>query len=598
MSNNSQSNEDLLLLKWLHIHRPDLVEKVQPKQPQKEGTLRNISLFLIQFAFSAIWAKAEEFDGQAITSQETELQAKLTSGVVSGATLFNAITNWPILFYAFRYSGPIVAFILSVVLNLIILWWTNQTGTTAATRKHGNRLWSTAGIMAFVAISTVQSVVAGVGAELINNQSGLVDIYATELANQPRDKIGELKEKRNDQIQVCQKALENWELKNETDPNRIGRDAEWEAIMGQTHTERSEGKEPRAGTPCGEEYHLRQEITALENRFSQYFNLRETLGSDIKFLEKLRNEGLQGSGIYDQHFIEENGHIKVRSGAKAIQLASDNFWSNISRAPWEAESLSQFFLALSIITSLSAAILIWMHSHKLNTKMSRNSNVKEAVEHWLESIRRSYSNRPQAQKSATDEKLLAYFIDEYRQEGKCDYPMAQTIAKLTQEGIHIGLFTDGENLSSLIQKAYILVDKACFKLDEQISRTEASEPLNLTILRTSLSQLTEGGTRLLLLTQKYTVHLSLEGKHQPHARLHQLENSIKKRLHIIAQALCSGLLTPNVQPDKQSKGIDKIQINLIGLHNDCVELKEIAQEEIREKISLLFGKQSTIPPQS
>lgn len=179
MSNNSPSNEDLLLLKWLHIHRPDLVEKTQPQQfENKSSVTRGFSLFLLQIFLSVIWAKAEEFDGNAIKSNEIGQQAQLTSRVVSGATLFNAITNWPIPLHAFRSTGPVLALSLSIVLNLIILWWTNQAGTTGASRKCGNKLWSAAGIIAFIDISAVQSAVAGVRAALSTNQVKLAENYA------------------------------------------------------------------------------------------------------------------------------------------------------------------------------------------------------------------------------------------------------------------------------------------------------------------------------------------------------------------------------------------------------------------------------------
>ena len=346
MPNNSPSNEDLILIKWLHIHRPDLVEKAQQQQSKdKSNIARSFSLVLLQFLLSVIWAKAEEFDGNAIKSDETVQQAQLTSGVGSGATLFNAITNWPILLHAFRTTGPVLAFSLSIVLNLIILWWTNQSGTTGASRKHGNKLWSAAGIMAFIAISAVQSVVAGVGAELSTNQNVLAQNYATQLVNEQRNRLDDIVEEYEDELErqhsKCDAAV------SRLNPDSATYDSDWERLNGQTWDQKLEGKPPTPGTICGDIFYIGEKLENTRNNYKEalenFLNTRQKSGRDLDFIQVLDKE--QNSNIYKDNFEEiEEGVVKIRNGATAIKLASESFWSSVTINELEAYTTHTFSL--------------------------------------------------------------------------------------------------------------------------------------------------------------------------------------------------------------------------------------------------------------
>ncbi|NEQ76865.1 MAG: hypothetical protein F6K23_29885 [Okeania sp. SIO2C9] len=95
-----------------------------------------------------IFANARDFDGEESPPDSLKKDSDITAGVVSGATLINAITNLPILFYAFKdlsisslalLTPGILTTLAPLLINLILLNWTNKSGTAASDIKHGEK---------------------------------------------------------------------------------------------------------------------------------------------------------------------------------------------------------------------------------------------------------------------------------------------------------------------------------------------------------------------------------------------------------------------------------------------------------------------------
>jgi len=634
-----QTGEDQLLIDWLRDEREDLVKQAAPNyQESRFHSVGGKVLTHLGKLFFLVCADPEVFDGHSIAFGESKRHATLTSGVVSGATLFNAITNWPILFYTLAYLGFGAALTLSGVLNFILLWWTNQTGTTAASRKHGNALWSVAGVMAFLAMSTVQSVVAGVGAELINNREGLSYLKAEELVD---EQIKELNSASGSHAAVKAACEQQETYLDSLDPQSVQFSRHFIRIYGGTFAQVNSGNLANYNAPCS--YTLlnesAQKAAAAEPALEQFEEGRRSMNNDIEFLKAIgQKEG--GPKTYKQHFREEvepgegdeaeRTIYVLRSGEEATKMAIKSFLGIIQEEDkLKNMNMSTFFFFVSVITSLSAALLIMMHSFKLETKMSNSSDVKEAVTYWLEDVRRQYAQRDEredtTEKRETNKKLLSLYIKEYRSTGRCDYPKVQAIAKMSQAGMDIRLIQKGADVMADINQAYEDIDEASSMLIDHFvafssqksqqpkkfpgvvnvidtllngdkedlgsgqADTRKMELNNGDLVKKNLSKLRKGVTRLILLSNRYAATISLAGERKYCMAIRSMEKKLKDQLSELKVPPYNASGNREIMTAAMYRSVSDLPSQLIQLQVDCAELQEIAEEEIRNKLIPLFG---------
>ncbi len=222
-------------ISWLELNRPDLAKKAEQKKLFEESLnppsfrwFRNLVLLYLaesekslnppkrRFPWlrNLVWlvlaesekslqppksrfrwlrklvlADPEDFHGKSFVTEELEKHSKITAGFVSGTNLLNFFTNSPLFYYAFEGIGSGPAFILMLAVDLIILKLTNFCGTAAAGGKKGIRCWSLTAVIAFMTMGILQSVVSGMGVELINNRSTLATLRAEEIINKQKNKL-------------------------------------------------------------------------------------------------------------------------------------------------------------------------------------------------------------------------------------------------------------------------------------------------------------------------------------------------------------------------------------------------------------------------
>jgi hypothetical protein len=141
------------------------------------------------FLKNLILANPDEFYGKNYATEELVEHSRLTARVVSIGSLLNAITNQPILFFAFKDFGNGVAIIYSLILNVLIVKFSNDNGTAVAGRKYGNRAWAAAGAATMISMSVLQSIAAGVGCEAMNNRPELSRLKAGLLIDQQTENL-------------------------------------------------------------------------------------------------------------------------------------------------------------------------------------------------------------------------------------------------------------------------------------------------------------------------------------------------------------------------------------------------------------------------
>ncbi|MGL4499276.1 MAG: hypothetical protein ACRCU2_09485, partial [Planktothrix sp.] len=379
----------------------------------------------------------DQLHGQVFVSEELSKDSKITATVLSGATWINAITNWPILYYAFNNWGPVIALSSTLVLDFLILNWTNNTGTAAAGAKRGRFWWSVAGIVAFFMISMLQSIVAGIGAELINNQDELSNIKAGQIIDEYFQQLtANLQIKRDEYQPSRSQCTQDADRLIELEYNSPERRAVYERAYGQYDERNKDWSNATGKIPnCPKADLLELQVNQEQEQLNQSKNKRQELGNVLYLKERL-------PARYQQNFTP-NGQIN--SGVVAVEIAINNFWKKF--ANWEFDKLgfSMFFLSLSMITSLGALFMTAAYAIKYNTRMSRNPRVEQAIQGWFNKIRCSYGERQRVNLDNSDTTvkdypmqsyhrfLLELYIQEVQATGRSDYAILQQIGQAVQD---------------------------------------------------------------------------------------------------------------------------------------------------------------------
>ncbi len=379
-------SEAALLLQWIE-QNPDYEELVKQAKGEKLSWKWPKPIqWLIQLVFNLLFANPEEFHGKAFVPKELKEHSQVTARVVSASSLLDFATNSPLLFFAFKDLGIILALIVSTATNIIVLKFTNDTATAVSGRNRGNRLWSRVGVLGLVSMNALQSLFSGIGVELLLNQSVLVEQKSAETIQEQIRKTEAIKDlqapKYKDAIAQCDKG--NQEL------NSLPRShPRWDSLYVQLQGRWEERNQDWSKVPLEKLPTCRQVVRLRDETFRNYeaakadleikLTRRVQIGNDVVFLQQ------EMPAVYAQHFTP-NGEFK--SGVEAVRLATQNFFGKMKAGDIEGSGFSLFFFSLSVITSGAACFMAIAHAHRDDTKMSRDPNVEEAIHDWLEDIRR------------------------------------------------------------------------------------------------------------------------------------------------------------------------------------------------------------------
>lgn len=225
------------LLKWIKFNHPELVEEAeQPLQQHRRRLLAQVGEALL----SLVVAMPKDFHGTAIVSRKLKRDSFYTATLVSISSGLNFLTNTSLFIYAFQNAG-LFTVPLALLLNGGIMKYTNSTATVASARAKGNLTWSIVGVGGMAIMNLFQSAIAGVGIELLMNQSGLSRIKATQLIEKHDAKVESLEKPNNSQynryLELKQKCREGRQKLNNIQPSNPNYDRIHIQILGR-HTEK------------------------------------------------------------------------------------------------------------------------------------------------------------------------------------------------------------------------------------------------------------------------------------------------------------------------------------------------------------------------
>lgn len=576
------------------------------RQQKKRGHIYQ----LINRFSPLIFADPKNFHGDAFVDKNLKIRSEVTAGLVSGANLFNCITNAPILYYAFNNFGNIPAIIISLVLNSILLNWTNHCGTAAACNKPGNKHWSNAAALGFLIMGLLQSTISGIGIELLNNRPALRQILAEEIIDEQTEKIRELKLQVDSSL--SEQAREDCNAKEEELNKLSSNNPRFHSLYTRIYGEwkdrnRDWSKVDIENLPvCIKAERLEKEAHSPAEKANQEWieklEDRAKIGNDLEFINRHIYEA------YKQYFTNDD---EFKSGVEAVRLSFENFFGKLTNLEFYNLGLSLVLCLFSLLTSIVACCMTIQHAQSEDTKMSRNPEVKAAIQDWLEDIQRDYIRQyynsvcKQDQTDSTylltksnylnkDEykeqwaygkKLIALFRQNYEESGCCDYSSLQEIARGVHRKSWLLPKVAQRNLLALeqaiadIEKSVSVINENLTSLEEYLNNPDIDKRKNTEncqkLIQKNTLWISRRMSLILLISQTYADTAVQPFIHEIKDNFNQYLNE-HTRLYRISAMQNNGITDINY--------IHRLSECLVGLHYRITFLADSIQQSIHSKV--------------
>lgn len=611
---NTPLSEDKKLIEWLETN-PDYEDMVRRAKDKTTGegnwySIKRFSEKLWMALHGLIFANARDFDGEESAPDTIKKDSDITAGVVSGATLINAITNYPILLYAFQnlsisnlalLTPGMITAVAPFIINVILLYWTNRSGTAASDIKHGEKKWFFGiGAFFFFLISLVQSVVAGVGSELINNRSELsYDLAQEKIEEQSALSSSERHSQYENYITARDACIKNRQLlitKPENSPERRSIFRDTYGTYQQYRDGEDWSRYKLEEVPwCPKADILKEEVEKNEKAWNEKLKTRSEIGNDLQFLDQ------EAEDIYQRYFDEEGN---IRAGSQEVRLAFENFFGKVEELDLDGLGFSLFFFFISLITSFGAVTLTMAHAYRKSAISITEPEVNEVITVWLQYIwELSLANKD----SDYEKTLIGMYVAKYHQSQRCDYPFLKVIARLSQNGKSIfppspyQLEATLQKLDKYLTDIYKSVNEIENEVFDIHSNTNQSQTVRVPvlfkesegILKANLDILTQALVHLLEMKDNNDLkELKLDSENNEglnsEKRIQQIWQRLNKEAHYLKQKSANSSNNPDPTPKPES--IYELLDELPGL---CSSLKAEIQHKVQEKIKTEIEKTTT-----
>jgi hypothetical protein len=369
--------------KTLRESDPELIEPVSKANPDQ---ISSKILHFVSVLNNLVLANPDEFQGKYYTTPQLEEHSRLSARVISVGSIFNAITNQPLLFFAFKDFGTFAAILVSLILNLLIIKFTNDNGTAVAGRKYSHRAWSRVGALGMIAMSILQSVAAVVGMEAMNNRPELARLKATELIQRQNKTLEDMPvttiayERAS---QEYQDLLREFQGMSRSQGNW---DTYYVRLFGSWEDRNHNWQQvPTANLPLEQRVlRLQQQAGAAKEQaqrdWGEKLAKRQLIGDDVLFLQAEMPQ------LFALHF---ESNYELRAGTETVRLAALNLYNKLMQGDLAGLGFPLFFMLLSVITSGVACGLTLAHAQREDVAMSRDEEVGEAINAHLEYLIRA-----------------------------------------------------------------------------------------------------------------------------------------------------------------------------------------------------------------
>jgi len=346
-----------------------LVDANREIEKKKEG--------FVQKLVDVVWVPGHLLRGKSYATPELDTSLNSVAKLMSISTLWDFFTTIPL--FQFSLAGPlgIASGPGAVVLSFLLLWSSNVAGENSTDRRKGHSAKATWSLAAFILLCTAKTVFSGVGVDLWIGSRQIASVYAAQLAVEKleKDKV-ELKRLEGGEadFQTASKRCADLEQQMKT-TDRTTNDKQYISLFVQAYGPNAVTTADRGLTAkqltqrygsvasipgvCRQRDALQSINIEKAKPLALAIESKTRLISDKPPLIYLES---QESDIYKEHFREENGRFEWVNGNEAVGQATNQFYSNLFAGKLGLLGFSLFTLAVAVILTGAAAIMLYLIS--------------------------------------------------------------------------------------------------------------------------------------------------------------------------------------------------------------------------------------------
>lgn len=335
----------------------------------------------------------------------------------------------------FLCKTPVFNFILTTASGLGLITFSNSAAA-AAGRKKGNQVLPIIAAAGMLLINGVLTVGSGVGAELLMNQSNLVekqankkaDEYIRRLSNEINDenspdflKFQELKEECDegiDKLGTFEKNSPEAERLHTKLFGSVKNRKEWAAGKDLSTIDRDSALSLPICHKADVYEHYVNVDAALQDKQEKLTKVEEKrilLGNDTQFLKQ------NALAIYDNHFNENGG---FKNGSVAVEIALSNLLENFKEGEYSQLGFALFLFLISFVTSLIACFWTISYSYLSESKDSHSDVARAAIDKFFTDQENKLSEKHQQEEhEQKDQNYEKQLLTLYR-------------SKILEQGVH------------------------------------------------------------------------------------------------------------------------------------------------------------------
>lgn len=330
-----------------------------------------------------ILTNPSELHGRNYVTEEVEQASKITATAINVSSGIDGASIFPLLLYSFKDMGP-VGLLFAFTLAIAQTKFTNSMGKAVATRKPGNRVWSTLATVSMLGMNTIMSGTSLVAPELSLNQTHLAELKAIELVDEQEQKVNRIQpdlRAANEAEAECKRLQKKLEIYPEASVQRV--DLFLQAYGDYDDQKRDWRQVLQAGkerVPFCHLFPLLKEdaLKVSQTAKSDWENKKAQIVQSASYVAGIKQVM---PALYEQHF-DANGQLI--SGTEATRLAIQSTTSKLMTGNWNGLGFSLFFFATSVITSAGACTLAIAHSFREDIQMSFDESLQIKLDEFLE----------------------------------------------------------------------------------------------------------------------------------------------------------------------------------------------------------------------
>lgn len=361
------------------------------------------------------WPSAQSMRGKCFGTKSFDDTCGKAANMMAGSTAWDAISTIPFVQFALADYLRVFAMPTAFGISIGLMVLSNVAGKLGANRAKGREMTATAGLALFILLSTVKTLLSGVGFDILVNKGGITREYARAVAAQQVDD----KQKTLNQLQT----LKNPKLLNfekscdtlKTQLQKTDKDLQpkaWENVWVQAFGtfEQQESMRGSSNSQILDRYGGINQVPGVCKRFEiqQAEDLAQASILQTKLAEWNFKTGSTPSlvflkaefpDVFKDEFIEtKDGQIEIRSGQTVVSQAFIQFFTKLFDPSRMLElGVSLFWMSVSIILSVLATILLWALSQSKEMKMSYETRL---LPYTLQLLQAYQENLPKALENA------------------------------------------------------------------------------------------------------------------------------------------------------------------------------------------------------